>query len=288
MVRGTAHSQSTIYSMVENKPNVLSDTDFPLHYRWFNQDATDDHLVNFYYHQKMPEFPEVELLIKQGPFPVRNTKPEALPWQPWLLPPDSPGSSHPCPGSSSLGGALVFSKSHLYSTFLQLSVYILCLFFYWVCLLNDCSGSWKVKEKGPFVTEPPLQSSPVSVCTTPTETASFKSRSPPVGATLSETLLSSASFHSQSSQYPSLLDPPYWQSLLGFCESRASLFSHWPPRSPLRQRFPPGSDWTRPRYTLPGWRQWPGCQFPLVLFTHTITAATQTRLGENLLKGFVE
>ena len=30
---------------IKTKANVLSDTDFPLHYRWFNQGATDDHLV---------------------------------------------------------------------------------------------------------------------------------------------------------------------------------------------------------------------------------------------------
>lgn len=185
---------------------------------------------------------------------------------------------------------ILFSWEHWFSLrAIYTPLFSNCLFISFVCFSTGsvfsmiCSGSWKVKEKGPFVTEPPLFS-PVRCLSPPLNwNCLFKSPAPSRWgySKRNSSVLVSASLSEQSVPFtarPSLLTVSPWllweQSLL--------VFSLATSQCPLRQRFPPGSDWTRPRYTLPGWRQWPGCQFPLVLFTHTITAATQTRLGENL------
>lgn len=118
------------------------------------------------------------------------------------------------------------------------SLFSNCLFISFVCFSTGlvfsmiCSGSLKVKEKEPSVTEHSLFHSVQSgvYLYHSTETASSSHQWPPDGAKSKGTPLSSSQLCARSSQHILGLDPPTDAvSLLGFSEITSSLFSCWPP-----------------------------------------------------------
>lgn len=117
--------------------------------------------------------------------------------------PGGHGYSHqPPPGPHTraqhplLLGALFLPKSHLYFTFLLLSVYILCCFSAGPVFSVVCSGSLNVTEEEPFATEYPLFTSVhsgVCLCHS-TETASSSCQRLPMGLLSADLFCPSLSF----------------------------------------------------------------------------------------------